>query len=230
MNLLDSINILAGLREASEEASRSSFSLSGSKSRNATLKRKAGVVEDGEESSVAPSPRPGGGSRDRLGVEKKEKRGGSVPSTREVSVKIEDGAESVASSVEGSKRESSSLLLDCTLPFSSSLSHFDPSMQTPNLTFALSNTSLLALQYKVSLHTISLLLIYSHSLSSLINHHRHAQIAHRGFVSVEAPPPRPCQAADLASPAIPSSPPRIPVLSLALVVRINLKLTRCSTI
>ena len=113
MNLLDSIKILAGLREFSEEASRTSFSLGSSKSRNATLKRKAGM-DDGEDSSVAPSPRPGGGSKDRLGVEKKEKRGGSVPSTREVSVKIEDGAESVTSSVEGSKRESSSVLFDCT--------------------------------------------------------------------------------------------------------------------
>lgn len=105
MNLLDSINILAGLRDASEEASRHALSLSSSKSRNATLKRKAPGLEDGEDSSVAPSPRPSAQSRDRLGVEKKEKRGGSVPSTREVSVKIEDGAESVASSVEGSKRE-----------------------------------------------------------------------------------------------------------------------------
>lgn len=108
MNLLDSINILAGLRDASEEASRNSFMFN--KSRNATLKRKAGVVEDGEEGSAAPSPRPGNGGRDRLAVEKKEKRGGSVPSTREVSVKIEDGAESVTSSVDGSKREFSGFL------------------------------------------------------------------------------------------------------------------------
>ncbi|KAL1297357.1 hypothetical protein AAFC00_004898 [Neodothiora populina] len=103
MNLLDSINILAGLRDASEEASRHSLNLSNSKSRSTTLKRKLGVSEDGEDGSAAPSPRPGNGSRERLGVEKKEKRGGSVPSTREVSVKIEDGAESATSSVEGSK-------------------------------------------------------------------------------------------------------------------------------
>lgn len=117
MNLLDSINILAGLRDASEEASRSTISLN--KSRNATLKRKAGVIEDGEEGSAAPSPRPVGGGRERLGVEKKEKRGGSVPSTREVSVKIEDGAESVTSSVDGSKRECEYLmfsLLSLSLP------------------------------------------------------------------------------------------------------------------
>jgi len=127
MNLLDSINILAGLREASEEASRNSISFN--KSRNATLKRKAGVVEDSEEGSIAPSPRPSNGNRDRLGVEKKEKRGSSVPSTREVSVKIEDGAESVASSAEGSKRESSalslassSLFLSCCVPLHFSLS------------------------------------------------------------------------------------------------------------
>lgn len=103
MNILDSINILAALREVSEEASRNAISLN--KSRSTTLKRKAGAGEDGEESSIAPSPRPGPGSRDRLGVEKSQKRGTSVPSTREVSVKIEDGAESVTSSVDGSKRE-----------------------------------------------------------------------------------------------------------------------------
>lgn len=103
MNIIDSINILAALREVSEEASRNAMSLN--KSRSTTLKRKAGAGEDGEESSIAPSPRPGPGSRDRLGVEKSQKRGTSVPSTREVSVKIEDGAESVTSSVDGSKRE-----------------------------------------------------------------------------------------------------------------------------
>lgn len=103
MNILESINILAALREVSEEASRNAISLN--KSRSTTLKRKAGAGEDGEESSIAPSPRPGPGSRDRLGVEKSQKRGTSVPSTREVSVKIEDGAESVTSSVDGSKRE-----------------------------------------------------------------------------------------------------------------------------
>lgn len=112
MNLLDSINVLAGLRDASEEASRTSLSLntggSTGKPRSATLKRKAPLgLEDGEDSSVAPSPRQAAPSRERLGVHERHKkeRGGSVPSTREVSVKIEDGAESVASSVEGSKRE-----------------------------------------------------------------------------------------------------------------------------
>lgn len=103
MSLLDSIKILAGLREASEESLQLSRSHSNSKSRNATLKRKAGSMDVDDDASAVSSPRPGG--RDRLAVESKGRdraRERSVPSTREVSVKIEDGAESVASSVEGS--------------------------------------------------------------------------------------------------------------------------------
>lgn len=102
MSFLDSIKVLAGLREASEESLQLSRSHSNSKSRNATLKRKAGSMDVDDDASAVSSPRPGG--RDRLAVETKSRdraRERSVTSTREVSVKIEDGAESVASSVEG---------------------------------------------------------------------------------------------------------------------------------
>lgn len=59
-----------------------------------------------DEASGTSSPRPGGrqATTDRLAVEGKSRernRERSVTSTREVSVKLEDGAESVASSVEG---------------------------------------------------------------------------------------------------------------------------------
>lgn len=106
MSLLDSIKILAGLREASEESLHMSRSHSSSKGRNANLKRKAGSMDIDDEASGTSSPRPGGrqGTNDRLAVEGKSRernRERSVTSTREVSVKLEDGAESVASSVEG---------------------------------------------------------------------------------------------------------------------------------
>lgn len=111
MNLLDSIKVLAGLREASEESSQilpssSSRSSTGKASRSGQLPKRKGTVatEDEDAASAAPSPNVKGG---RLGVavSREKGRGGSVPSTREVSVKIEDGVESVASSVEGTKRE-----------------------------------------------------------------------------------------------------------------------------
>ena len=105
MSLLDSIKVLAGLREASEESLNLSRSHSNSKGRNATLKKKAGSMDVDDEASVVSSPRPGGRQGgDRLAVETKSRernRERSVTSTREVSVKVEDGAESVASSVEG---------------------------------------------------------------------------------------------------------------------------------
>jgi SAGA-associated factor 29 len=107
MSLLDSIKILAGLREASEESLHASRShSSNSKGRNATLKRKAGSMDVDDEASGMGSPRPGPrqGTQDRLAVEGKSRernRERSVTSTREVSVKLEDRAESVASSVEG---------------------------------------------------------------------------------------------------------------------------------
>lgn len=119
MNLLDSIKLLAALREASEESSQSlqSRNPAASNKRSTTIKRKGGSAvgtEEGEESS-APSPRVGPKEtkdKDRLAPGREKVRGGSVTSTREVSVKIEDGAESVASSVEGSK--SKSVLLPCS--------------------------------------------------------------------------------------------------------------------
>ncbi|KAI5239612.1 hypothetical protein E4T42_08629 [Aureobasidium subglaciale] len=104
MSLLDSIKILAGLREASEESLVNSRSHSNSKGRNATMKRKAGSMDVDDEASHVGSPRPGQRqATDRLAVEGKSRernRERSVTSTREVSVKLEDGAESVASSVE----------------------------------------------------------------------------------------------------------------------------------
>jgi SAGA-associated factor 29 len=117
MSLLDSIKILAGLREASEESLQLSRSHSNSKGRNATLKRKAGSMDvDDDVASRVESPRPGPTRQktdtDRLGVEGKSRernRERSVTSTREVSVKLEDGAESVASSVEGKSSPSLSL-------------------------------------------------------------------------------------------------------------------------
>jgi SAGA-associated factor 29 len=109
MSLLDSIKILAGLREASEESLQASRShSSNSKGRNATLKRKAGSMDVDDEASGVGSPRPGprqSVTSDRLAVvegkSRERNRERSVTSTREVSVKLEDGAESVASSVEG---------------------------------------------------------------------------------------------------------------------------------
>ncbi|CAD0089623.1 unnamed protein product, partial [Aureobasidium mustum] len=116
MSLLDSIKILAGLREASEESLQLSRSHSSSKGRNATLKRKAGSMDIDDEASGTQSPRPGGrqGTTDRLAPEGKSRernRERSVTSTREVSVKLEDGAESVASSVEANEPRSSRLQL-----------------------------------------------------------------------------------------------------------------------
>ncbi|KAH0349351.1 hypothetical protein KCU81_g3029, partial [Aureobasidium melanogenum] len=116
MSLLDSIKILAGLREASEESLHMSRSHSSSKGRNANLKRKAGSMDIDDEASGTSSPRPGGrqGTNDRLAVEGKSRernRERSVTSTREVSVKLEDGAESVASSVEANEPRSSRLQL-----------------------------------------------------------------------------------------------------------------------
>ncbi|KAH0287204.1 hypothetical protein M436DRAFT_57096 [Aureobasidium namibiae CBS 147.97] len=108
MSLLDSIKILAGLREASEESLQLSRSHSNSKGgRNANLKRKAGSMDVDDEVGRVESPRPGprqGAEKDRLAVSegksRERNRERSVTSTREVSVKLEDGAESVASTNE----------------------------------------------------------------------------------------------------------------------------------
>jgi hypothetical protein len=133
MSLLDSIKILAGLREASEESLHASRShSSNSKGRNATLKRKAGSMDVDDEASGVGSPRPGPrqGTQDRLAVEGKSRernRERSVTSTREVSVKLEDRAESVASSVEGKF-----LLFPFSAPSSPKLTKRPPSKRTKN--------------------------------------------------------------------------------------------------
>lgn len=117
MNLLDSIKILAGLREASEESLAASATgrerpsaatgRSGKAKRAASGGAKGGsaaavaVAEDADEaaSSAAPSPRISiSAAAGRLAKEGKSSRAGSIPATRETSVKIEDGAESVGSS------------------------------------------------------------------------------------------------------------------------------------
>lgn len=60
-------------------------------------------LEDGELESAAPSPMRISLSANpsRLSAKDKSSRAGSIPTTREASVKIEDGAESVASSADG---------------------------------------------------------------------------------------------------------------------------------
>ncbi|KAI7355336.1 hypothetical protein KC320_g2882 [Hortaea werneckii] len=127
MNLLDSIKILAGLREASEESAAAAALQSGGSQgreraaaaggRNAGGKAKRAVsgsgakggnaaavaaeeADEGGASSAAASPRINL-SANRLGTESKgtaSSRANSIPATRETSVKLEDGAESVASS------------------------------------------------------------------------------------------------------------------------------------
>jgi len=113
MNVLDSINILAGLREASsaEQAFAASAAPLGQRDRTASSKlarerpkksgsrgsNSAAVTEDGGDDSAAPSPRITLGQASRLGAKDKSSRAGSIPATRETSVKIEDGVESVAS-------------------------------------------------------------------------------------------------------------------------------------
>ena len=116
MNVLDSINILAGLREASsaEQAFAASAAAPlGQRDRTASSKlagrerpkkssgsrgsNSAAVTEDGADDSAAPSPRITLGQASRLGAKDKSSRAGSIPATRETSVKIEDGVESVAS-------------------------------------------------------------------------------------------------------------------------------------
>ncbi|EME49469.1 hypothetical protein DOTSEDRAFT_68287 [Dothistroma septosporum NZE10] len=114
MNFLDSINILAGLREASEEsaekaqASQAQRGSAGKLSRPPTKKnggKSASAIapstEDVDEGPAAPSPRISLGAINRLAAKEKSSRSGSIPTTRETSVKIEDGAESVASSADG---------------------------------------------------------------------------------------------------------------------------------
>lgn len=113
MNILDSINILAGLREASsaERVVTASGPL-GQRQRTASRKlayerlnksgsrgsNSAAVIEDGgDDNSTAPSSLTSPDQRDRLSTKNKSSRECSIPVTRETSVEIENGMESVAS-------------------------------------------------------------------------------------------------------------------------------------
>lgn len=115
MNLLDSIKVLAGLREASAESAPAVQPPAGPRAASGKLGRgpkKVGskissavataTTEEADETSAAPSPRISiGGPASRLDGRDKSSRAGSIPATREASVKIEDGAESIASSADG---------------------------------------------------------------------------------------------------------------------------------
>ncbi|EMC99402.1 hypothetical protein BAUCODRAFT_120662 [Baudoinia panamericana UAMH 10762] len=125
MNLLDSIKVLAGLREASEgdlaaaqmQASQSQTGRTANgklarpkKGANAkaapsavTVATNSAVEETEHEVSAAPSPKIIlGSAASRLNAKDKGSRAASVSlsATREASVKVEDGAESVASSTD----------------------------------------------------------------------------------------------------------------------------------
>ncbi|KAF2171993.1 hypothetical protein M409DRAFT_63509 [Zasmidium cellare ATCC 36951] len=113
MNLLDSMKILAGLREASEESAAQMAAINGPRAVSGKASRGpkktgsksgsavAASTEDGDDASAAPSPRISLSTVNRLSAKEKTSRSGSIPTTREASVKIEDGAESVASSADG---------------------------------------------------------------------------------------------------------------------------------
>lgn len=119
MNLLDSIKILAGLREASEAQETAAVQLAqGSRVASGKLNRgnkKGGASNKAAATSAATATLPSEeiaaepevpSPRLRLGTttkDTKSRAGSAIPSTREVSVKIEaDGAESVASSADTS--------------------------------------------------------------------------------------------------------------------------------
>ena len=108
-NLLDSLKILAALREASEEqASQPQVPAQRAASGKNRVTKKGGgskvaaapSTESTEEVAAAPSPRISLSSRLNAAKEKPS-RAGSVSATRETSVKLEDGTESVASSADG---------------------------------------------------------------------------------------------------------------------------------
>lgn len=117
MNLLDSIKVLAALKESSEKAAdaqSSSASVSaqrnpsgkqgrankkGSSSKASSSAAASAVRDTTDELPAAPSPKISL-NPSRLAREKPS-RAGSVSVTRETSVKLEDGAESVASSADG---------------------------------------------------------------------------------------------------------------------------------
>ncbi|KAF2221992.1 SGF29 tudor-like domain-containing protein [Elsinoe ampelina] len=114
VNLLDNIRILQALRESAEESVplsassvRSASANGGAKSRAALVaKRKANgnpgsaITDDGDDSTIS-SPRGSGRLNAVPGREKSARGSSAAPSMREASVKIEDGAESVTSSVDG---------------------------------------------------------------------------------------------------------------------------------
>ena len=117
MNLLDSLNVLAGLRGASEESAQSHSQPSqraasgklarpkkGSASKHGSATPAVASTENGDHShepSAAPSPRIHLSANRLNGKEGKSSRAASVAGTREASVKVEqDGAESVASSTD----------------------------------------------------------------------------------------------------------------------------------
>lgn len=111
MNLLDSLDVLSGLRRASEEtAAQIQLTQPPQRAASGKLTRPpkkggrngaaaaAASTEDADEASAAPSPRIS--LTNRLSSKDKSRQG-SVATTREASVKLEDGAESVASSADG---------------------------------------------------------------------------------------------------------------------------------
>jgi len=112
MNLLDSIRVLQGLRQASEDLSSQASSQiqsrrdasASSKGRSTAPPKRKAATDEAEEGSAAPSPRIAANRLSAADNSSKPKpRGSSAqPPTREVSVKIEDG-DSIASSVEGIK-------------------------------------------------------------------------------------------------------------------------------
>lgn len=112
MNLLDSMKVLAGLREASEESAAQLQASQGQRASGGKRKPLKGgskvasaaaavSTEDAGEPPVASSPRISiGNAASRFNAKEKSSRSNSIPATREASVKIEDGAESVASSTD----------------------------------------------------------------------------------------------------------------------------------
>jgi SAGA-associated factor 29 len=114
MPLIESIGVLAGLRSASEAtdaaqqssnaapAQRSASGKAGrSHKKGSATKASAAsaAIDDTDDVPAAPSPKLH--INPRLAVKDKPSRAGSVSATREASVKLEDGAESVASSADG---------------------------------------------------------------------------------------------------------------------------------
>lgn len=116
MNLLDSIKVLAALRESSESATAQSsnsqpvqrnasgklgrVNKKGNSSKASSTAATQASREDPDDIPAAPSPKIHLNPSSRS-TRDKPSRAGSVSHTRETSVKLEDGAESVASSADG---------------------------------------------------------------------------------------------------------------------------------